>query len=345
MQPAVAITLVELGLSLCPASARRSMSRREWSCYEAAVGAAHGRGRSMTVSKTDRLPIRSSTDIVLIRQAVRKWSGELGFSLVDQTKMITAASELARNSLDYGGGGTVHFEMLQDGLKKRPSAHVRGPGSRHSGHRLALTDGYTSGKGMGLGLGGAKRLVNVFEISRESEKEPVSRSRGGNDHLGRPSRCGRRRTDQGRRSQAADCRHWPSSWDFDEIQQGKAASDCDRGRDQSPQARRRWRIVILGLRCTVRPAQPRRFWARFRAVAWPTSGRCLADGYSSAGSPGTGLGAIRRLADAFEIYSVTGMGQSLWARLRADPRLESIIVWHGPGSDRRLPRRRGSLWR
>jgi serine/threonine-protein kinase RsbT len=119
----------------------------------------------MTVSKTDSLPILSSTDIVLIRQAVRKWSGELGFSLVDQTKMITAASELARNSLDYGGGGTVVFEMIQDGIKRglRLAFEDQGPGIADI--NLALTDGYTTGKGMGLGLGGAKRLVNAFEIS------------------------------------------------------------------------------------------------------------------------------------------------------------------------------------
>jgi serine/threonine-protein kinase RsbT len=119
----------------------------------------------MTVSKTDRMPILSSTDIVLIRQAVRKWSGELGFSLVDQTKMITAASELARNSLDYGGGGVVFFEMIEDGIKRglRLTFEDQGPGISDIG--LALTDGYTSGKGMGLGLGGAKRLVNAFEIT------------------------------------------------------------------------------------------------------------------------------------------------------------------------------------
>jgi serine/threonine-protein kinase RsbT len=118
----------------------------------------------MIVSKTDRVPIQSSTDVVLIRQAVRKWSGELGFSLVDQTKMITAASELARNSLDYGGGGFVHFELVQDGPRRglRLTFEDQGPGIPDID--LALSDGYTSGKGMGLGLGGAKRLVNVFEI-------------------------------------------------------------------------------------------------------------------------------------------------------------------------------------
>jgi serine/threonine-protein kinase RsbT len=132
----------------------------------------------MIVSKTDSLPIRTSTDIVLIRQAVRKWSGELGFSLVDQTKMITAASELARNSLDYGGGGAVRFEMIQEGMKRglRLVFEDQGPGIADI--EQALTDGYTSGKGMGLGLGGAKRLVNAFEIaSRVGEGTRVTITR------------------------------------------------------------------------------------------------------------------------------------------------------------------------
>ena len=122
----------------------------------------------MRVSKTDSLPIRSSTDIVLIRQEVRKWSGELGFSLVDQTKMITAASELARNSLDYGGGGAVRLEVIENGIKRglRLSFEDQGPGIPDI--QQALTDGFTTGKGMGLGLGGAKRLVNEFEIASRS---------------------------------------------------------------------------------------------------------------------------------------------------------------------------------
>ncbi len=118
----------------------------------------------VSVSKTDTREIRASTDIVLIRQEVRRWAGELGFSLVDQTKMITAASELARNSLNYGGGGIVQLEALQNGAKRglRLTFEDHGPGIADI--NLALTDGYTSGKGMGLGLGGAKRLVNEFEI-------------------------------------------------------------------------------------------------------------------------------------------------------------------------------------
>ena len=130
------------------------------------------------MTKTDSLPIRSSTDIVLIRQEVRKWTGELGFSLVDQTKMITAASELARNSLDYGGGGTVHFELFQDGMKRglRLVFEDHGPGIPDIAQ--ALSDGFTTGKGMGLGLGGAKRLVNAFDItSRVGEGTRVTITR------------------------------------------------------------------------------------------------------------------------------------------------------------------------
>ena len=89
----------------------------------------------MIVSKDETLPIRTSDDVVLVRQAVRKWSIELGFSLVDQTKMITAASELARNTLDYGGGGTVRLEALRGRGPQGPAADLRGPGAGHPRHR------------------------------------------------------------------------------------------------------------------------------------------------------------------------------------------------------------------
>jgi serine/threonine-protein kinase RsbT len=119
----------------------------------------------MAVSKTDILDIRLSTDIVLVRQRVRVWAGELGFSLVDQTKMITAASELARNLLDYGGGGFVRLEALEEGVKRglRLTFEDQGPGIANV--EQALADGYTSGKGLGLGLGGARRLVHEFQIT------------------------------------------------------------------------------------------------------------------------------------------------------------------------------------
>jgi serine/threonine-protein kinase RsbT len=110
------------------------------------------------------MPIRSSQDLVLVRQAVRTWSAELKFSLVEQTKLVTAASELARNTLDYGKGGHVTLQVIQDGVRRglRLSFEDQGPGIPDI--ELALRDGYTTGGGMGLGLGGARRLVNDFEI-------------------------------------------------------------------------------------------------------------------------------------------------------------------------------------
>jgi serine/threonine-protein kinase RsbT len=116
------------------------------------------------MEKTETIDIQSSGDIVLVRQAVRQLSVEIGFSLVDQTKFVTAASELARNTLEYGGGGTVKLETLQEGRRRglRLIFEDRGPGIADID--LALKDGFTTGSGLGMGLGGAKRLANEFEI-------------------------------------------------------------------------------------------------------------------------------------------------------------------------------------
>ena len=110
------------------------------------------------------LPLRTSEDVVRMRQAVREQCVKQGFSLVDQTKLVTAASELARNTIDYGGGGEVAVELPNDGLRKgvRLVFSDRGPGIPDIA--LALKDGYTSGSGLGLGLGGAKRLSSEFHI-------------------------------------------------------------------------------------------------------------------------------------------------------------------------------------
>src|ERR1700728_3168691 len=118
----------------------------------------------MPTTKTDRLEIRSSDDVVKVRQQTRMLAVEAGLSLVDQTKIITAASELARNTLDYGGGGEVRVEIVEDGGRRgvRLTFEDRGPGIADV--QQALKDGFTSGTGLGLGLGGARRLSNEFSI-------------------------------------------------------------------------------------------------------------------------------------------------------------------------------------
>ncbi len=110
------------------------------------------------------MSIQSSGDVVLVRQAVRHSAVAIGFGLVDQTKIVTAASELARNTLDYGGGGTMMLETLQVGERRglRLTFEDRGPGI--SDIEMALKDGFTTGKGLGMGLSGAKRLASEFEI-------------------------------------------------------------------------------------------------------------------------------------------------------------------------------------
>lgn len=124
----------------------------------------------MAVIKSDRLDLRNSRDILTVRNVVRMWAADLGFNLVDQTKMITAASELARNTVDYGGGGAVEFEMLNDGPRRGLRLHFIDQGPGIPNIDLALKDGYTTGSGLGLGLGGAKRLVNDFRIDSEAGK-------------------------------------------------------------------------------------------------------------------------------------------------------------------------------
>lgn len=109
-------------------------------------------------------PLRSEQDIVLARQLVRKLTQELGFSLVDQTKMVTAASELARNALIYGRGGTLHWETVQSGERHGLRLEFADEGPGIPDLNLAMTDGWTSGKGLGMGLTGAKRLVNEFYL-------------------------------------------------------------------------------------------------------------------------------------------------------------------------------------
>ena len=124
----------------------------------------------MSIQKREVLPLKTSNDVVLARQKVRQWAVELRFSLVDQTKLVTAASELARNALDHGKGGSMTVEVLtnggRSGLKMIFEDHGPGIGDIEQ----ALKDGFTTGAGMGLGLGGSKRLVNDFSIESEVGK-------------------------------------------------------------------------------------------------------------------------------------------------------------------------------
>jgi serine/threonine-protein kinase RsbT len=124
----------------------------------------------MNAREAERSDIKSSEDLVRVRQAVRSWAVRSGFSLVDQTKLVTAASELARNTLIYGGGGNLVIEQVTNGTKAglRLTFEDHGPGIADID--AALKDGYTTGNGLGLGLGGARRLANEFEIvSRPGE--------------------------------------------------------------------------------------------------------------------------------------------------------------------------------
>jgi serine/threonine-protein kinase RsbT len=118
----------------------------------------------MPVLKTEQLPLRTDADIVRMRQTVRAWAIEVSLSLVDQTKLVTAASELGRNTRIYGGGGDVTLEIVENGSRHgvRLTFTDKGPGIADV--EQALKDGYTSGSGLGLGLGGAKRLSNEFQI-------------------------------------------------------------------------------------------------------------------------------------------------------------------------------------
>ena len=118
----------------------------------------------MVVEKDETLAVRTSDDVVRVRQAVRVRAIEAGFGIIDQTKLVTAASEIARNTVDYGGGGTLRIEMVREGARRGVQLTFcdRGPGIADL--KAAMTDGYTTGSGLGLGLSGAKRLSNEFSI-------------------------------------------------------------------------------------------------------------------------------------------------------------------------------------
>jgi serine/threonine-protein kinase RsbT len=118
----------------------------------------------MTVVSSESVPVVAESDVVTVRRRVRETASRLGFTLVDQTKVVTAASELARNTLIHGGGGAMELITLNGPrVGIRLSFQDKGPGIPNV--ELALRDGFTTGSGLGLGLGGAKRLANEFEVT------------------------------------------------------------------------------------------------------------------------------------------------------------------------------------
>ena len=121
----------------------------------------------MGILKTETFALATEMDIVQARQAVRSWAVQMGFRLVEQTKMVTAASELARNTVNYGGGGSMTLNVLNDGTKQGLQLVFEDHGPGIPDLEQAMKDGYTSGGGLGMGLGGAKRLMNEFEITSQ----------------------------------------------------------------------------------------------------------------------------------------------------------------------------------
>ena len=120
------------------------------------------------MNDADRIEITSDQDVVRVRQLVRTVAVAVKLSLVDQTKLVTAASELARNTLVYGGGGTVEVSQVDNGRRQGIRIVFADEGPGIADVDLALTDGYTTGSGLGLGLSGARRLVDEFGIDTEA---------------------------------------------------------------------------------------------------------------------------------------------------------------------------------
>jgi serine/threonine-protein kinase RsbT len=118
----------------------------------------------LEADRDETFELRNSEDIVRVRQAARAWALALGFSLVDQTKIVTATSELARNTIEHGRGGSVRMRCLANGIRKGLRLDFIDTGPGIANIEVALRDGYTTGTGLGLGLSGSRRLMNEFEI-------------------------------------------------------------------------------------------------------------------------------------------------------------------------------------
>ena len=117
------------------------------------------------VAKQESFQLRSSVDVVVARRGVRDWARDLGLSVLDLTKVVTAASELARNAVVHGGGGIMHLQVVRAGAREGLRVIFKDQGPGISEIERAMRDGYTTGGGLGIGLPGARRLVNEFDVS------------------------------------------------------------------------------------------------------------------------------------------------------------------------------------
>jgi serine/threonine-protein kinase RsbT len=118
----------------------------------------------LDVLKDETMELKATEDIVRVRQAARAWAVAIGFSLVDQTKIVTATSELARNTIEHGRGGSVRLRSVVNGARKGLRLDFQDTGPGIANIDLALRDGYTTGTGLGLGLSGSRRLMSEFEL-------------------------------------------------------------------------------------------------------------------------------------------------------------------------------------
>ena len=272
----------------------------------------------VTVQKSEILPIRGSSDVVMVRQRARAFALELGLSLVDQTKSVTAASELGRNTIEHGLGGTAELAVVERAGRRglRMSFADRGPGIPDM--ELALRDGYTSKSGMGLGLSGSKRLMHEFDI--------VLRPRRGHHRHGdamemrRPTRLVT--VTAGDDSQTGTARRQALSLagdlDFDELHCGRlgivvtelSRNLCLHGGGGE---------LLLSPWC-YKGERGIDILALDKGPGIADIGAAMADGYSTGGTSGTGLGAVHRLSETFQVFSQPGEGAAVFARMLSQDR-------------------------
>ena len=264
-----------------------------------------------------RLPIRSETDVVLVRQAVRQWASELSFSLVDQTKIVTAASELARNVLVHGGGGTVCPEFVEERSRRGLRLTFEDQGRGIPDIELALRDGYTTGGGLGSGVG-----WNETSRQRIRDRVPAGRGNPCYDHEVEVTRAAPTSSlDLTDMSQIGEARRAVTALarrlGFDDTGCGQAALVVSEAASNVLKHAGQGELLAreiehddaIGLELLILDKGP--------GMADPA--RCLRDGFSTKGTAGIGLGALARLSDFFDVHSIPAVGTAVLIRVWSRP--------------------------